>query len=233
MANTPQTTVNGNGGPLLLCIKGAQGSGKDKQAELFEATLREKGYRPATLQMSTILDRTGNGQVRDLMVRGDPVPCGLLKPLFEEAMEQAIREGHDALIANGYPRYTNRQVDDFAELAQRYGCQTIIVRIRATPELCKGRIVRRAQEMLEQGQSPRPDDLNPEAVENRLRRYFNTRPYVSRRLLVHHRFPHVTVTANDALTKEQLHERIVRQMWPPAPRVSPAWAVPAFSAAAA
>lgn len=141
MANTPHTTTNGNG-PLLLCIKGAQGSGKDKQAELFGVTLRGKGYKPATLQMSAILDRTGNEAVRTLMARGEAVPCAMLRPLFEEAMDLAVRDGHDALIANGYPRYTDRQVDDFAVLAQKYGCQTIIVRIRATPELCKNRILR-------------------------------------------------------------------------------------------
>jgi adenylate kinase family enzyme len=218
-------TYSSQNGPLFLCLKGAQGSGKDKQAELLEKTLRGKGYQPKTLQMSSLLEAAAEAGVRNLMDQGKPVPCAMLRPLFEEAMDQAVGEGHDAIIANGYPRYTDQQVDDFAALAWKHGCQTIIVRILATPELCKKRILRRAEEMLAAGKNPRADDLDPVAVENRLARYFQTRAYVSRRLLTHHRFPHVTVTASDDLTKEDLHERIVRQLWPREEK-SPPWALP-------
>lgn len=209
-----QSHHNDRNCPLLLCLKGAQGSGKDKQAELLEATFLGRSCKPIVLSMSDILEKTEDEEVRAIMSRGDPVRCERLKPLFDERMTRALAEGHDVLIANGYPRYTTRQVDDFAELARKHGCRTIVVHIRAALELCRNRIVRRAREMEEVGKTPRADDLDPVAVEKRLGHYFRTQPFVSRRLLHFHAFPHVTVTASDNLTKEELHAKIVQQLWP-------------------
>ena len=211
---TEPNTPTGETKPLLLCLKGAQGSGKGEQAKLFVRTLRARGFTPRVLTMSELLQETGDAQVRALMDKGKPVPCGLLKGPFETAMDAALREGCDAIVADGYPRYTAAQVDDFVDLAQGFKCQTCVVRIRADRELCVRRITQRAQEMKAAGKNPRPDDLDPAAVNNRLELYFRTRPFVSRRLLHRHRLPHFTVTAKDELTAAQLHGKLVAQMWP-------------------
>lgn len=203
---------------LVLAIKGAQGSGKGNQAELFEKTLRGREYVPRILTMSKILEKTGDRKVRELMDRGRPVPCAILKDLFEAAARAAVDDGCDALIGDGYPRYTPGQVDDFASIVRGLDSHTIIVRIRATRDLCVSRIVGRAQEMRAAGKEPRADDLDPEAVKTRLDHYFATEPIVTRRLFDHHQFPYVHATANPEVTKDELHQKLVRQIWPDAPR---------------
>ncbi len=228
MKNTHPHPID-DSGPILFCLHGPQGSGKDKQEELLLGTLRAKGHNPTALVASKVLAEERCPHLGAIMKRGEPVPCELVYTKLRGRMRDAVEAGHTAVILNGYPRYTEAQVDRFAALAQEFRCRPFVVRIRADRALCEGRILRRAQSDAAKGEA-RPDDLDPAAIHKRLDRYFATEGLVDRRLFIHHGFRHFTVTASDALTKEQLHEQLVRQIWP---SPSPDWASPARQTVAA
>lgn len=216
-------------GPILFCLHGPQGSGKDKQEELLLRTLIARGHNPTALVTSKVLSEDSCPNLKAIMKRGEPAPCDLVYEKLRGRMRVVVEAGHTAIILNGYPRYTEIQVDRFVALAREFRCQPFVVRIRADRALCEGRILRRAQNDAAKGEA-RPDDLDPAAIHRRLDRYFATEGRVNRRLFIHHGLRHFTVTASDALTKEQLHEKLVHQIWP---SPSPAWAIPARQTVAA
>jgi adenylate kinase family enzyme len=200
-------------GPTFYCLFGAQGSGKGEQGKRLVKTLEQRGYRPTRLVSSEILERLGDSEIAATKDSGKPVCCDIVMPAFRREVEQAIHAGKDAIVVDGLPRYTEKQADGFAAAVADTRGSCYVVRIRAARDLCERRIVQRAQEDIAAGRTPRADDLNPEAVHERLEKFFATEMRMLRRLNIFHRFRVVPTTASDERSADEVHADLVRQVW--------------------
>jgi hypothetical protein len=177
---------------------------------LMEAALRDRGYHPLRLKGSAMLEETKCQKIAKLKAAGKPACCDLVMDLFQAKVAEAVAGGVDAFVTDGIPRFTTKQADGLAAIAGRNG---YVMRLRATRQLCELRIRRRVEEMLAANETPRPDDMDPEAVRNRLDAFDSSAPFLIRRLTTLHGFRIITATASDDLTPEEVHQQFVRQLW--------------------
>lgn len=201
--------------PLLgLCLFGAQGCGKGSQAEMFSDTLHYLDYVPGLVAVSKILEDMGP-EITERKHRGEPIDSAFVAPLVRDEVQKLLDGGHTAVIFDGYPRYDTEQADDFAQTADYFDLHVVLVHIRASRDLCLRSIAGRVEKAMARGQTPRPDDLDPVAVNRRLDLHEASESAIIGRLTGHHGYRLVPVTRHEDSTATDVHVDIVSQIWNP------------------
>lgn len=153
-----------------IILLGPQGSGKGTQAKKL---LSHLGPDKATyLEMGQILrdKRTEDPDVDKLFKvfvdRGDRVPDHIIKEIFETRFLRLLGS-YSYFILDGCVR-TKEQACFVKEILENNNVGITVIVLDLPKGRCKGRIRIR----ISQSSKPRPDDLDTEAVENRLNGYF-------------------------------------------------------------
>ncbi|MFA6094522.1 MAG: nucleoside monophosphate kinase [Candidatus Paceibacterota bacterium] len=167
--------------PIALSIIGPQGSGKSTQLEI----LRALGY--AAIDMSQVLSPSGfiawtmswitrfsekgrkHARIKRCMKKGLLVPDEDVLQILEEYLSK-IPAGKN-LVFVGMPRNAT-QAQYLEALLRKRGVTLYYVILEMPEDVARERIAKRVEEMRAKGEEPREDDLDPETVSRRLRKYY-------------------------------------------------------------
>lgn len=156
-----------------VILLGPQGSGKGTQAKNLITSFSSFG-KVSYLEMGEILrNKRNKDPVMDTLFksfvdRGDRVPDHIIEEIFKEKFLRLLNST-DNFILDGCIR-TVQQANFIKKIFNENGISFIVIVLDLPKQRCKERIRVRISE----SDRPRPDDLDDEAVENRLNAYFSS-----------------------------------------------------------